>query len=115
VADNYKAGQRRQQQVHQELEKLYPGASVQDELFLRDKDGNIAVNPKTGKSRRLDHVVIENGQVLDVVETTSLTAEKKNQINHEIKVREGGGEFIRDRRTGELLEVTSVSRIERKL
>lgn len=66
---------------------------------------------------RLDHVVIVNGKVVDVVETTSLTAEKDKQIRHENEneTRKAGGVYVRDRESGDLVEVPSVSRIERRL
>lgn len=63
---------------------------------------------------RLDHVVIVNGKVVDVVETTSLTAEKDKQIRHENETRKAGGVYVRDRESGDLVEVPSVSRIERR-
>jgi len=92
----------------------YPGGSVQNQQYLRDKNGNIVIDPNTGTARRLDHVVIVGGKVIEVVETTSLTADKRDQILHEQETRRAGGTFIRDRETGKLVEVSDVSRIERR-
>lgn len=114
VQDNRINGQRRQNEVHQDLTQQYPGASVQDEQYLRDGDGNISIDPKTGTARRLDHVVIENGRVIDVVETTSMGANKRTQLLHEANVRNNGGTFVRDRNTGQLVQLNQTSRIERR-
>lgn len=58
--------------------------------------------------------MIVGGKVVDVVETTSLTAKKEKQMRHEQQTRDAGGTFIRDRQTGQLVEVPSISRIERR-
>ncbi|HPT51437.1 MAG TPA: hypothetical protein PLS67_05465 [Accumulibacter sp.] len=87
---------------------------MQNQQYLRDRDGNIAIDPNTGTARRLDHVVVVGGKVVDVVETTSLTAEKDRQILHEQERRNAGGVYIRDRNTGNLIAVPSISRIERR-
>ena len=114
MQDNYVAGSRREQQTRTELAQQYPNGSVQDQQYLRDKNGNIAIDPNTGTARRLDHVVIVGGLVVDVVETTSLTASKNAQMQHEVETRNAGGTYIRDRNTGQLIEVSSVSRIIRR-
>lgn len=114
VQDNAVAGSRREREVRTDLQAQYPGASVQDQQYLRDRSGNIMIDPNTGTARRLDHVVIANGKVIDTVETTSLTAEKDKQILHELETRNAGGTYIRDRNTGNLVEVPSISRIIRK-
>jgi hypothetical protein len=51
----------------------------------------------------VDHVVIKGGQVAQSVETTSKTANKTPQVAKEGRIREAGGNFVRDRRTGELV------------
>lgn len=114
VQDNAVAGSRREREVTVDLLAQYPGGSVQNQQYLRDKDGNIVIDPLTNTARRLDHVVVVNGKVVDVVETTSLTARKNEQIDHESNIRVNGGTFVRDRDTGKLVEVSSISRIERR-
>lgn len=114
VQDNAAAGSRREREVTVDLQAQYPNGSVQNQQYLRDKDGNIVIDPLTNTARRLDHVVIVGGKVVDVVETTSLTARKNEQIAHENEVRANGGVFIRDRNNGQIIEVPSVSRIERR-
>lgn len=114
VQENAVAGSRREREVTIDLQAMYPNGSVQNQQYLRDKEGNIVIDPATGTGRRLDHVVIVNGKVVDVVETTSLTAEKQTQLRHERETRNAGGTYIRDRATGNLIEVPSISRIERR-
>ncbi|MFN3440571.1 MAG: ShlB/FhaC/HecB family hemolysin secretion/activation protein [Acidovorax sp.] len=114
VQENAVAGSRREREVTADLLAQYPGGSVQNQQYLRDKEGNIVIDPNTGTARRLDHVVIVGGKVIEVVETTSLTADKDQQILHERETRRAGGSFIRDRETGKLVEVSDVSRIERR-
>ncbi|MDQ5903914.1 MAG: Filamentous hemagglutinin N-terminal protein, partial [Pseudomonadota bacterium] len=114
VQDNAIAGSRREREVTIDLQTKYPGGSVQNQQYLRDRDGNIVIDPSTGTARRLDHVVVVGGKIVDVVETTSLTAEKDKQIEHERETRKAGGVYIRDRNTGNLIEVPSISRIERR-
>jgi hypothetical protein len=115
VQDNAVAGSRREREVRADLQAQYPNGSVQDQQYLRDRNGNIVIDPLTGTARRLDHVVIVDGKVVDVVETTSLTAEKTQLLRHEDQVRSNGGSYIRDRDTGELFKVPSISRVERRL
>jgi hypothetical protein len=115
VQDNAIAGSRREREVTADLQALYPSGSVQNQQYLRDRDGNIVIDPNTGTARRLDHVVVVGGKIMDVVETTSLTANKRDQILHEQETRNAGGVYIRDRNTGSLIEVPSISRIERRL
>jgi len=100
--------------VYQEFVTLYPQSSVQNEHNLLDSAGNRVIDPETRTGRRLDHVVIHEGRVIDVVETTSLTANKRKQLLHESDVRNNGGVYIRDKETGELLVVPEISRIERR-
>jgi hypothetical protein len=114
VQDNAVAGSRREREVTADLQAQYPNGSVQNQQYLRDKNGDIVIDPLTNTARRLDHVVVVNGKVVEVVETTSLTASKDTQIRHEEEVRSNGGTFVRDRNTGKLIEVSSISRVERR-
>jgi len=111
--ENKAQGDRRELETEKELQSQYPDASVQREQYLRDSDGNIVRDPVTGEGRRIDHVVIEDGNVIDSVETTSINADKTAQTNKEIRIRESGGEYIRDRDTG-CLEKACNTRIIRR-
>ena len=112
ISANAAAGRARQAASKADLERLNPGASVQSEQLLRTADGRKAIDPLSGSGRRLDNVVIQNGKALDVVETTSLKANKAAQIAKENRIHDAGGNFVRDRTTGTLVEVPP-SRIER--
>lgn len=112
VKENQKNGKRREKETEQELKEKYPDAEVQGERYLRDANGKIVKDPLTGEGRRLDHVVIKDGKVIDVVETTSLTVDKSAQIAKEGRIIESGGSFIRDKVTKELIPIgDNISRV----
>ena len=99
-------GAKREEKVRIELEIKYPeedGYHIEDQCSLRDETGKIAFDPVTGESRRSDIVVIKDGQVVRSVEVTSETAYKTAQLAKEYRIREAGGNFVLDRRTGELV------------
>ena len=104
---NAAAGHARQARVQQRLEGKYKNASVQREQYLRTSDGKIAKDPITGQGRRMDHVVIEGNKSRAVVETTSKTANKTAQIAKEIRIRNSGGTYIRNRETGQLVDISN--------
>ena len=101
VRKNKRDGMRREKETEQELVEKYPDESVQREQYLRDKEGKILKDPLTGEARRVDHVVIKDGKVIDMVETTSKSADKAGQIAKENRILESGGRFVRDRTTGQ--------------
>lgn len=100
VRKNKRNGTKREEATEKELKDQHPDASVQREQYLRDQDGNIVRDPLTGSARRVDHAVIKDGKVVDLVETTSQTADKAGQIAKENRILNEGGTFIRDRTTG---------------
>ncbi|MDR1622302.1 MAG: hypothetical protein LBS00_08015 [Synergistaceae bacterium] len=111
-------GLRREGEVRNELEGKYPsqeGYSVESEVYLRDKDGNKVRDPVTNEARRVDFVVVKDGKVVDSVEVTSKTADKTGQAAKEARIRENGGNFIKDS-NGNLVEIPRdvTTRIERK-
>ena len=58
----------------------------------------------TGESRRkIDFEVIKDGEVVKSVEVTSETADKTAQLAKEERIRDAGGNYVVDRRTGELV------------
>ena len=79
------------------------GFHIESECCLRDKDGNIARDPETGESRRVDFVAIKDGEVKRSIEVTSETADKKTQLEKETRIRDAGGNFIRHSGTKELM------------
>jgi hypothetical protein len=105
VVLNKKLGINREKLTGFELSRQYPAASVQAEQFLRTSEGLIAVDPLTNTGRRIDHIVIQDNIAIDSVETTSLTAKKAAQIAKENRIRQSGGTFVRDRDTGQLVDL----------
>lgn len=112
---NQLAGSGREALARAELETQFPGASIQNEVYLRGANGKRAIDPFTGEARRIDSVVIQDGRVLDSVEVTSQTANKAAQIAKENRIRQNGGTFVRDRATGNLIDISQIpTRIVRK-
>ena len=111
-------GLAREKEVAQELREQYPpeeGYKIIPEAYLRDKDGNIVRDPVTGEARRIDFVVEKDGKIVDSVEVTSKTADKTDQMAKENRIRENGGNYVRNS-DGELVKIPSDvhTRIERR-
>ena len=115
---NKQDGLRREKEVEEELKKKYPeeeGYEIIPEAYLRDKDGKIVKDPVTGEARRIDFIVVKDGKVVDSVEVTSKTADKTDQTAKEKRIRDNGGNFIKDS-NGNLVEIPNnvQTRIERR-
>lgn len=115
---NKKDGLEREKEVAEELSKKYPpeeGYEIIPESYLRDENGNIVRDPETGEARRIDFVVVKDGKVVDSVEVTSKTADKTEQSAKEDRIRDAGGNYVRDS-AGNLVEIPSDvrTRIERR-
>ena len=111
-------GLRREDEVEQELKNKYPeekGYEIISEAYLRDKDGKIVKDPVTGEARRIDFVIVKDGKVIDSVEVTSKTADKTEQSAKEQRIRDNGGNYVRDS-NGNLVEMPKdvQTRIERR-
>ena len=111
-------GLAREEEVSEELKEKYPpeeGYEIVSEAYLRDKDGKIVRDPETGEARRIDFVIVKDGKVVDSVEVTSKTADKTAQSAKETRIREAGGNYVRDN-NGNLVEIppTVQTRIERR-
>lgn len=92
-------GLAREEEVAKELEKQYPekeGYQILRERELCDKDGKPVVDEQTGQKRRVDFVVVKDGKVVDMVEVTSKTAPKREQLSKEYRIRDNGGNYIKD-------------------
>ncbi|MGN0574405.1 MAG: hypothetical protein ACI4J2_00105 [Ruminococcus sp.] len=99
IIQNKLDGCAREKQVGKELREKYPpelGYSVLSEVYLRDINGNIVVDPITGTKRRIDFVIEKDGRVVDMVEVTSKTAPKGAQMAKENRIRNAGGNYIKD-------------------
>lgn len=65
IIKNKEDGLRREKVVGEYLKEKYPekdGYSVESEVYLRDENGNIVKDEKTGEARRIDYVVIKDGK-----------------------------------------------------
>ncbi|WP_204166838.1 hypothetical protein [Bacillus sp. CGMCC 1.16541] len=116
--ENKIEGSRREDEVNKELEKQYPsedGYTIESEVYLRDENGQIVKDPVTGEARRIDFVVIKDGKVIDSIEVTSKTADKTEQSAKEARIRENGGNYIKDS-NGDLVEIPEdvTTKIERR-
>jgi RHS repeat-associated protein len=107
IAKNAENGARREAEFAQELSSKYGNSSVQKEVYLRTADGRIA-RDAYGKARRVDFAVVKDGKVKSLYEVTSKTANKTSQVRKESRIRNSGGTYIRDRRTGRLINASHV-------
>lgn len=111
-------GLKREAEVLDELQNKYPeseGYTILSEVYLRDENGNIVKDPITGEARRIDYIVIKDGEVVDSIEVTSKTADKTEQTAKEGRIRENGGNYIKDS-DGNLVKIPDdvQTRIERR-
>lgn len=113
---NRENGSARETMVQGELEKQYPeneGYQIFSQPYLRDSLGEYVKDSISGERRRLDFVVADkNGQILKSIEVTSHTAPKEIQSAKETRIREQGGNFIKNIETGEILEIPKDIRTE---
>ncbi|OMP80019.1 RHS repeat-associated core domain-containing protein, partial [[Flexibacter] sp. ATCC 35208] len=88
-------GDAREDAEFESLKKQNPDAKVWRERYLRDANGKIVKDPITGTGRRIDFSVVMNDKVSNLVEVTSLTANKGPQALKEERIREAGGTYIK--------------------
>ncbi len=106
VDANRIAGAAREGRVKDELAREYPadnGYHIEQERSLRDEGGKVVKDPETEEARRIDFAVIKDDEVIKSVEVTSERADKIAQMAKEDRIREAGGNYIVDRRTGEVV------------
>lgn len=102
---NREAGERREKEAVQELKERYPekeGYKVETEQVLRNENGSVAKDPVTGEKRIVDVVVSKEGKAIRMVEVTSHTAPKDAQMAKEQRIRDAGGNYVKDKDTGDL-------------
>ena len=115
VAQNREDGRLREEKYFKTLQKDFPaekGFSILRESYLRDANGNIAIDKESGEKRRLDFVVVKENQPFASFELTSLQVDKTLQIAKENRIREHGGNFIKDNESQAILEIPSNIRTE---
>ena len=72
-------GLAREKEVAEELDRKYPpeeGYQIVPQVYLRSREGDIIKDPVTGEARRVDFMVVKDGQVGDSKEVTSNNAAK---------------------------------------
>lgn len=107
------AGMRREEAARRILASRYPNERIQSESFLRNRDGSIARDPRTGEARRVDYVLFADGRVSRRFEVTSQHSDKRAQLAKEVRIferhadgtRRRDGVYVRDRATGRLVPV----------
>lgn len=108
LAENRENGKNREVIADKELREEYTekeGCKIHSEVYLRDENGSIVKDSFTGEGRRIDFVIDKNGEIIKSVEITSKTASKEEQIAKEQRIRAEGGNYIKDRETGELIKI----------
>lgn len=88
------------------------GYKIEREQCLRNENGNIVKDLETGEARRIDFLVTKEGEVIKSIEVTSEKAPKDAQIAKEDRIREAGGNFIKDRDSGQLVKIPNNIRTE---
>lgn len=112
---NRENGASREELAHQQLQREFPeaeGYKIEREQYLRDENGSIVKDPETAEARRIDFVVTIDGQVVKSVEVTSETAPKQAQLAKEVRIRDEGGNFVKERDTGQLSKMPSDAQTE---
>ena len=108
ILKNMELGAMREDQAYSELKEEYPkqkGYNVEREQYLRDIDGNIVKDNQTNESRRIDFIVTKDNVAVISIEVTSKTAPKELQSAKEERIRANGGNFVKDRETGKLVNI----------
>lgn len=108
IENNRIDGAQREINALKDLNTEYPeskGYKIHPEAYLRNSDGNIVQDKVSGEARRVDFMIEKNGQIERSFEITSETAPKDYQQLKENRIREEGGNFIKDRETGKQIEV----------
>lgn len=107
------AGIRREAAARRVLSGKYPNERIQSETYLLDRNGRRAIDPQTGKGRRVDFVLFSRDGHTRRFEVTSQRADKRAQLAREQRIqaqrrsgsRRTGPVYVRDRATGKLVPV----------
>lgn len=108
IENNRIDGANRELKAYNDLQKEFPrneGYKIHQEAYLRNADGNIIKDSLSGEARRVDFMAEQDGQIAKSIEVTSETAPKEIQISKENRIRDGGGDFIKDRESGRLIKI----------
>lgn len=109
IIPNKAAGLERETIAKAWLQDKFPNAEVLSERYLKDTNGKSVYDIVTDSRRRIDFVVVENGNVVGVYEVTSPTADKSLQSLKEERIRQRGGTHIKEPgRKGKLYDISGV-------
>lgn len=105
------AGIRREVSARRVLAGKYPNERIQSETYLLNRNGRRAIDPQTGKARRVDFVLFSRDGHTRRFEVTSQRADKRAQLAREQRIqtqrrsgtRRSGPVYVRDRATGKLV------------
>ena len=112
---NREAGASREERALEKIQKEFPesdGYKILREQYLRDENGTIVKDTETGEARRIDFIVSKNNVVVKSIEVTSETAPKDAQISKEFRIRNEGGNYIKDPTTRELIKIPETVKTE---
>lgn len=113
IGINREVGDLRELEELAELQARYPNASILRKKTLFDANRNPVIDARDKIGRQLDFVVVENGRVIDVVETTGLNVPKAKQLDRERRIRADGGQFVIGE-NDQLIQVPYLSRVSRR-
>ncbi|MCG8711074.1 hypothetical protein JHU04_004433 [Brenneria sp. 4F2] len=103
----------REKRAQEILERRYGKENVLSERYLRDFTGRSVKDPLTGERRRIDFVVKGQDGQWRPVEITSRTnvQNKIDQIAKERRIHAAGGIFVKNKNTGELIQLDELSTV----
>ena len=111
---NKKDGLAREERAKEIYERRYGKDNVISEKTLRDANGKSVKDPITGEKRRLDFIVKGKDGKWRAKEVTSKTADKRDQLAKESRIRQEGGTYIRNpKNKKELIYVENLSTVVR--
>jgi RHS repeat-associated protein len=102
---NAATGARRAAEGRAQIRADNPGRRTQSESTLRTSDGRKAIDPVTGKGRRVDEVVFDGKGGAKSHEITGPNVDKTAQAAKEQRILDNGGTYVRDRQTGDLCKI----------
>jgi len=100
-------GRAREAIVKEQLQAEYPNAEVYSQRYIRGANQGRLLDPVTNEGRRFDFVVVEDGQIRDIVEVTSPGEDKTVQFGKTERILRAnpGNAFIRVPGTRRLLPI----------
>ncbi|MGE9549410.1 hypothetical protein [Snodgrassella sp. CS2] len=103
----------RERRARDVFERRYGKDNVLSERYLRDANGKSVKDPLTGERRRIDFIVKNQYGKWKAVEITSRpnVAKKNLQLAKEERIREQGGIFVKNKKTGELIHLDNLSTV----